>query len=85
MSVDTYKQAVLGKGDSRLTTWIDATFAHVGKPIRVRLSGVWSDGWVVLTVGTSTRTAEDMQRHEEAREAWASRKGPRSPAIEGWT
>jgi hypothetical protein len=84
MQVNEFKQVVLGKGGARLNTWIDATFAHVDKPVRVRLSGVWDDGWIVLTVGTFTRTAEDMHRHKETREAWALRKGPRPPDIEGW-
>lgn len=58
---DTYVQCVLrkcvastgvGHGYTQTTTYIPTKFAKVGKHLRLKNEhDVWTDGWVVLSVG----------------------------------
>lgn len=57
-----YKQCLLHKrdGDGVLVdhSWIPAKFAVVGKVLKLKLGGVWVDGWVVVEVWPLVRTEE---------------------------
>jgi hypothetical protein len=45
-------------GEMHLTSWIDESFAVVGKKVKVWEGEGWSVGWEVVRVG-STRMADD--------------------------
>ena len=54
-----YRQCELHRADGRRTTsWLPEKFAVVGKVLRLRCVGTWSDGWCVVRVGED-RLAED--------------------------
>lgn len=86
-----FRQVVLVRGGTRLTTWVEASFAVEGKPVRLYRDGEWEDGWTVETAYSMERTGDEIQQQRETRQRWADRKGPRKryhpkiPVIEGWS
>jgi len=82
-----FKQVVLVREGTRLTTWVEASFAVEGKPVRLYRDGQWEDGWTVETAYSMEKTGDEIRQQRETREKWADRKGPRKrhhPVIEGW-
>lgn len=54
-----YRQCELHRADDeRTTSWLPEKFAVMGKILRLRIVGEWSDGWRVVKVGED-RLAED--------------------------
>lgn len=50
-----YVQCLLVKSNRSQTSWIPAQFAKLGKVLKLRLDGVWNNGWkVVATYGKHT-------------------------------
>lgn len=56
-----YRQCVLKKNSTTTTSWIPEKFAKKGKVLKLKDSGIWSDGWEIQRVG-SKRILENEVR-----------------------
>jgi len=58
-----YRQCELERGSGqerrRLVSWIPEQHAVVGKRIRLKDDGRWSDGWKVISVGETRRPEQE--------------------------
>jgi hypothetical protein len=50
MKTDTYTQCELVKEGIDSVAWIPTKFAVVGKILRIKENGVWTDGWYVSKI-----------------------------------
>jgi hypothetical protein len=59
-----YRQCHLEKptseGTTHMTSWIPEKFAVKDKVIKLRERGIWENGWIVTTVGTSRRSWDSL-------------------------
>ena len=60
---DTYTQCILVKENTSRVGWIPTEKAVLGKPIRLKIDGKWSSGWVVNVFG-GTLPAKYVEEHE---------------------
>ena len=66
MRIELFYQCTLCRGNTRMTSWIPARRAVLGKTLRIREPDGWSDGWVVLTVSREPATREEIDRWRAA-------------------
>lgn len=48
MKVPMCRQCVLERPDGRMVSWIPAEHAVVGRRLRLKEDGVWSENWTVV-------------------------------------
>lgn len=46
----TYKQCRLKRQNTIMTSWIPAKFAKKGGYLKLKVDGVWQDGWQIIEV-----------------------------------
>ena len=67
-----YRQCRMSRGNTVHTAWIPARYAKVNKVIRLKIDGVWIDGYVVEEVfGAATEKQIKLlsSTHKHHREA----------------
>ena len=67
-----YRQCEVRRGPAIRLAWIPSTYAVIGRVLRLRDVGVWTDGWVVTEVYPDTERIippspqKDIRRHRRA-------------------
>ena len=59
-----YQQCTLAKGDLRRTAWVPCRFAKKGKALKVKINGIWEDGWTVFLKFDHKVTEEELETLE---------------------
>lgn len=56
-----YKQCSMIRVNVRRVEWIPAQYAVVGKRLRLRIDGIWEDGWIVETANGEAQERPNTQ------------------------
>jgi hypothetical protein len=75
MSTETYKQVTLARsateGLEMRVSWIPEEFAEEGRFLKLRINGIWENGWHVVKVHGATvegpiHVTRDIREHRRA-------------------
>ena len=59
----TYTQCKIVKDDAFQVAWIPSEYAIVEKVIKIKVDGLWDDGWMVIDA-FGTKSKEHIEGHE---------------------
>lgn len=59
------RQCTLVRENAQLVSWIPEKFATIGKMLKLKDNGEWSDGWEVTAVGGRLEASVVNERSQE--------------------
>ena len=65
-NTQTHMHAVLRKSDGATqTSWIPSNFAEVGRYLKLKENGVWTDGWEVIKTYPAVQLCSELVLERE--------------------
>lgn len=58
-----YTQCKINKKDKFDIAWIPSKFANIGRIIKIKIDGIWNNGWSVIDV-YSSNSEDHILEHE---------------------